>query len=78
MAKKYTLDDIKTMDKLTLSPDEVAGVMSGTSAHAIRLAARTEPELLGFPTIVMGTRVKIPRVPFIRFMEGVVADGQTD
>lgn len=63
-----TLQDIKAMDKLTLTPAEAAEVL-GCDPQLIRVAAREKPGLLGFPVISMKSRTKIPRLPFIRFIE---------
>lgn len=46
---------------------EVCGVLS-MDPQTIRDTARQRPELLGFPVILTGTRVRIPRIPFLRFM----------
>ena len=62
-----TLDEIKASDKSVLTPAEVAEVL-GCDAQDVRIQARTAPERLGFPVIVVKTRTKIPRVPFLRFM----------
>jgi hypothetical protein len=62
-----TLDEIKACDKLTLTPAEIADVLN-CDAQDIRIQARMAPERLGFPVIVVKTRTKIPRVPFLRFM----------
>lgn len=72
----YTLSDIAQMDREVLTP-EIAGKAIGISPYAISLMART-PEgckSLGFPVIRIGSRTKIPRVPFLRFMgwEGEIA-----
>lgn len=64
-----TLSEIKQSDKDVLIPADVAPVI-GCNPHQIRVTARQRPELLGFPVIVVGTRVKIPRKPFIQFIEG--------
>lgn len=64
-----TLSEIKHSDKAVLIPAEIAEVLE-VNPHSIRLMARERPELLGFPVIVVGTRVKIPRVPFINYIEG--------
>lgn len=64
-----TLDDIKAMKKECLSPAIVAQVM-GCDPHYIRLQARQNPAALGFPVNVQGTRTRIPRRAFIRWMEG--------
>lgn len=64
-----TLKEIERMDKPVLTPAQVASAIGG-DAHTIRVTARQRPDLLGFPVIVVGNRVKIPRIPFLRFMEG--------
>lgn len=64
-----TLEDIKAMTKETLTPAEVADILC-VNPHWIRVAARDKPELLGFPVIRYGSRTKIPRRAFIKFMEG--------
>ena len=62
-----TLDDLKRVDRDWLLAREVAPIL-GTDPHSVRVAARLAPERLGFPVIVLGSRVRIPRVPFLRFM----------
>ncbi len=62
-----TIQEIIALDQEFLTPVQAAGVL-GTSAQSIRVAARQRPELLGFPVVVIGTRTKIPRVPFLRFL----------
>lgn len=70
-----TLEDIKTMDREMLTPAIVAEVING-DAQKIRMQARERPELLGFPVIVYGSRVKIPRRAFIRYMDGDLISNQ--
>lgn len=74
MATAKTLEDLIASDKAFLTADDVAGVL-GSCPHTIRLTAKQRPELLGFPVVVLGNpkdinyaRVKIPRIPFLRFM----------
>lgn len=62
-----TLSEIKASDKLTLTAADVAPVL-GSDPQVIRIQARIEPEALGFPVIVAGNRVKIPRLPFLAFV----------
>ena len=62
-----TLDEIRSSDKALLTPNDIAPVL-GCNPHAIRLTARSAPERLGFPVIVVRTRTKIPRLPFLRYM----------
>ena len=64
-----TLKEIERMDALTLTPAQVASVLS-CDPQVIRISAKTRPGLLGFPVICVGNRVKIPRIPFLRFVKG--------
>ena len=64
-----TLKDIKQMDKDIITPAEAAQVV-GCDPQWIRLAAREKPEQLGFPVIIVRSRIKIPRMAFIKYMEG--------
>lgn len=64
-----TLDDIKAIPREYLIPREVAAVL-GTDGQSIRVWARQCPEGLGFPTVCVGNRVKIPKAGFIAYMEG--------
>ena len=63
-----TLDDIKSMDRETITP-AIAAAVIGCDPQGIRIAAHEEPQSLGFPVMVMGSRTKIPRRAFIKFME---------
>ena len=51
----------------TITPEAAASVL-GCTPNSLRQAARQRPELLGFPVIVMGSKTKIPRIPFLRFL----------
>lgn len=64
-----TLEDVRTLKKDTLTPAIVADVLDCDPQY-IRIAARQCPERLGFPVARIGNRVKIPRLAFIRWMEG--------
>lgn len=64
-----TLDDLKRLDREFLTPAQVAEVL-GCDPHGIRVWARQRPEGLGFPVCLIGSRTKIPKRPFIQFMEG--------
>ena len=65
-----TLDDIRAIDREYLLPREVAAVL-GTSEQGIREWARQRPEGLGFNTVCIGRRVKIPKVGFLAYMQGL-------
>lgn len=64
-----TLAALAQMDREFLIPKEVAPIL-GVSPYAISLMAKspTERVLLGFPVVRVGTRTKIPRIPFLHFM----------
>jgi hypothetical protein len=64
-----TLDEIRNSTKEVLTPAEVAEVL-GCDPQDIRVSARTAPEKLGFPVIIIKSRTKIPRLPFLRYMSG--------
>lgn len=69
------LEEIRSMTCLTITPLQAARVI-GCNAQNIRLMAERKPEMLGFPVVRVGRVTKIPRIPFIQFMTGGVADGQ--
>lgn len=67
-----TLLELEKLEKDIISP-EVAASVIGCNAHVLRLQARNRPEALGFPVICLGSRVKIPRLPFIKYLrDGVI------
>lgn len=55
------------VDREWFTVTEISGVLNA-DPQTLRLTARQRPELLGFPVIVSGNRVKVPRIPFLRFM----------
>lgn len=68
---RMTLDELEALPVEVLTCAQVAPVL-GANPATIRGQATERPELLGFPVIVAGRRVKIPKMPFIRFMrEGI-------
>ena len=64
-----TLTEIRDSKALFLTAAEVAPVL-GCDPQSIRVQAHADPRKLGFPTIVVGRRVYIPRQGFIAFIEG--------
>ena len=74
MAKKtYTLEDIEAMDREFLTPEIVAGVI-GWDPYSINLQAKADTTKLGFPVIMAGTRVLIPKEGFLRFCRGTYTE----
>lgn len=63
-----TIREIIESDKDYLTPLEISEVF-GADPQVIRAQARKDPSKLGFPVVVMGSRTKIPRKQFIKFME---------
>ena len=62
-----TIEDIERLDKSMLTCADVAPLL-GFDANSLRLQAREDPVLLGFPVIVAGTRVQIPKEGFLRYI----------
>lgn len=61
-----TMDEIKASDRDDLTLADIAEAIHADQ-QAIRMQARTDPAALGFPVSVIGTRVKVPRIPFLQF-----------
>ena len=64
-----TLQEVEAHTGEVLTPKDVAKVL-GCDAQTIRVQANRCPERLGFPVSIIGTRVKIPKEAFLRFMKG--------
>ena len=62
-----TLEDLRASPKAFFTPGDVCGVL-GSNPQTIRVTARQRPELIGYEFTFVGNRMKIPRVPFLRFM----------
>ena len=62
-----TLQEIAASEKVMLIPKDIAGVL-GCTPYTINVQAQRNPASLGFPVIVTGTRVRIPREGFLYFM----------
>ena len=64
-----TFEEIENLSDEVLTCVQVSKVLKSEVA-ALHKQAVTNPKTLGFPVIVVGTRVKIPRIPFIKFVRG--------
>ena len=64
-----TFADIENIRGEVLSATQV-GAYLHTNPQAIREQARECPEMLGFPVIVVGTRVIIPKAGFLAYISG--------
>ncbi len=66
-----TLEQLAAIPGEILTCQQVAPILKANPG-TIHQQAIEMPWLLGFPVIVAGSRVKIPKRPFIRFMtEGI-------
>lgn len=69
-----TLEDLERSDKNMLTADEAAAYI-GCDGQSIRVQAQKDPAMLGFPIIVIGRRIFIPRTGFVRFVRGLNVEG---
>lgn len=63
--RNMTLEEVKRSDKAFLLPKDIAPIL-GSDEQTIRVSARLG--VLGFPVTFVGNRLKIPRLPFLRFI----------
>ena len=63
-----TLQEIEAIPREVLLPSEIAGCLN-SNPQDIRVQAQKDPQKLGFPVVVIGSRVKIPKKAFIAFMK---------
>lgn len=68
-----TIDELRSSDKIMLSPKDVAPIL-GVDPYTISLLARDMPEKLGFHFMRSGNRTKIPRKAFLAWL-GEEIDG---
>ena len=66
MADRATFDSILQMDSDVISGTQAA---QAVGMHPGRLFdyARERPELIGFPVLISGKRLKVARIPFLKF-----------
>ena len=68
-----TLEEMRNSEKVFLTPADVAPLLE-CDPNSLRAQAQEDPSKLGFRTIVIGSRVKFPRLPFLRFIGEVYGD----
>jgi len=64
-----TINDLRNSNCVWITPAEAASILH-CDPHSIRVQAHTAPDKLGYPVIVIGRRVRIPRKPFIAYVDG--------
>ena len=63
------LDRIAALNKTMLVPTDICKYL-GCSSYTINVATRDGKNPFPFPVIRLGSRVKIPKIPFILAMGG--------
>ena len=69
MCVQEELARIEALPKEMLVPTDICKYL-GCSAYTINVATKDGKNPFPFPVIRMGTRVRIPKQPFIRAMRG--------
>lgn len=65
-----TIQDLRHSNEAFITLADIAPILR-VDPQCIRRQARVDPAALGFPVTVVGSRCKIPRVAFLRFLEGI-------
>ena len=68
------LDRIEALPKEMLVPTDICKYL-GCSAYTINVATRDGQNPFPFPIIRIGTRVRIPKIPFLKAMRGETEKG---
>lgn len=66
MSSRKTFDDLLRMDAVVIPGTWCAEAMGMDSTRLIAYA-RERPELIGYPFQLSGKRMKVARVPFLKF-----------
>ena len=75
-----TLEEIKKSSAPWILPEDVANIL-GCDPQNLRKQIYKDPESLGFPVSKVGTRLKIWRIPFLKYIgewEGRPYDPERD
>lgn len=67
------IPEMRKSTKVFLTAEDVAELLESDAAD-IRNQAQADQSKLGFQTIIIGTRVKIPRIPFLRFIGAIYGE----
>lgn len=62
-----TLQDIINSDSACLTPADIAPIL-GCDPQSIRTQAHKNPQAMGYPIIIIGRRIRIPRIPFLHYL----------
>ena len=62
-----TLQQLIDSDQVFISPADIAEILR-CDPQCIRNQAHRDQSKLGYPTIIIGNRIRIPRIPFLRYL----------
>lgn len=62
-----TLQDVIMSDRIYLTPADIAPIL-GCDPQSIRTQAHKHPQAMGYPIIIIGRRIRIPRIPFLQYL----------
>ena len=63
------ISELELMTEDFVRPDDVAPIIK-TDCQSLRQQAKTDPSMLGFPVCVIGRKIYIPRMSFIKWVKG--------
>jgi len=66
-----TLEEIEALPREMLIPADIAHIL-GCNPYSINVCAKSGTNLFPFPIILMGSRVRIPKQPFLKAMRGEI------
>lgn len=64
------LEELEALETEVLSCQQIAPILKA-NPYTIHMQAMECPERLGFPVIIMGNNVRIPKQAFLLFMRGI-------
>lgn len=62
-----TLNELLSSDAVFVNANDIAPILNARPQE-IRNQAKADASVLGFPVIVINKRVRVPRVPFLRWI----------
>ncbi len=65
-----TIEELIRSDQVFVKPAEIAEILH-CDAQQIRVEARRVPCRLGFPVVIYGHQIRIPREPFLRYIGAI-------
>lgn len=64
---RMSIQEIVSSEKVFLTVADIAPILH-CDPQCIRRQAKEDPEVLGFPILQIGSRIRIPRIPFLKFL----------